>query len=377
MNLPTAAELFAGGGGLALGLRQGGARPVAAVELDAYAAATFSANHPDVKVLQADIRIVEGKRLLAASPTNRLDILAACPPCQGFSSLTSKYRRDDVRNELVSEVGRIAEETLPLAIMLENVPGLARRGKPILDALLGKLSKLGYTCNWDILQVANYGVPQTRRRFVMLAGLGFHIDMPRPTHSQNALGDASSWRTLRDAIAEPTEVFPLDKALAYGGFETVGWNVVRRLGKANLARLERARPGRGRGDLPTELRPDCHRKDNTGFRNTYGRMQWDRPSSTITSGCLSPSKGRFGHPDELRTISLREAATLQTFPGNYRFVGSSIDRTCSIVGNALPCLFARRITEQVVTTLRHVSPWLPEALLERREAELSRYSSKE
>lgn len=100
-------------------------------------------------------------------------------------------------------------------------------------------------------------------------------------------------------------------------------------------------------------------------------MDWDRPSSTITAGCLSPSKGRFGHPDELRTISFREAALLQTFPKNYKFVGDKIDRACSVLGNALPCLFAERIAGQVKATIERVSAWLPRELLARR-AGLSR-----
>ena len=371
MTSIVAAELFAGGGGLAVGLQRAGVTPVAAVELDGYAAATFRANHPAVRVFEQDICDVSGRQLLEASPTGTIEVLAACPPCQGFSTLTSKYKRDDHRNKLVAEVGRVASETLPLAIMMENVPGLAGRGRPILDDLIERLHALGYVTNFDVLQVADFGVPQTRRRLVLLAGLGFLIDMPRTTHSKRSQNDRVRWQTLRDTISDRVEAVRIDTASDLGGFGAVDWHVVRRLGAANLERLRNAEPGKSRIHLPQSVRPVCHQDDGAGFRNTYGRMDWDRPSSTITAGCLSPSKGRFGHPDELRTISFREAALLQTFPPDYKFVGDRIDRACSVVGNALPCLFAERIADQVRATIDRVLPWLPKDVWRRRKALLS------
>lgn len=353
----NAAELFAGGGGLAVGLRRAGVTPVSAVELSGAAAATFRANHPDVHMIERDIRKVEAGELRGPGK-KRIDILAACPPCQGFTSLTAKYKRNDERNALIEEVTRLAVDLKPTAVMLENVPGLSKRGKPLLDALIAKLEADGYVVNWNVLQVADYGVPQTRRRLVLFAGRGFRIDMPARTHDQHGRGGLPSWRTLRDVIADraPARVFR-DANLTEA--ERSGWHVVRRLGEANLDRLRHAEPGSGRGKLPEHLRPECHRGSDAGFTNTYGRMSWDQPSVTITAGCLSPSKGRFGHPDELRTISLREAATLQTFPEDYKFVGDRIDAACSIVGNALPCLFAEVLARQVTRTIDLCQPWIP------------------
>jgi DNA (cytosine-5)-methyltransferase 1 len=355
---PTAAELFAGGGGLAQGLRNAGVRPVAAVELDDDAADIFEANHPEVEVFRKDVRAVTGEELLAASPTGRVDILAACPPCQGFSTLTTKYRRSDPRNFLVGEVARITHELQPAALMLENVPGLGGRGKPILDALIADLEADGYLVNWSVLQVANYGVPQSRRRLVLLAGKGFSIRMPDPTHSQHGVHGLPRWRTLRDVLTFAAEPVRVDVAVKNGGFQTADWHVIRKLGKANLDRLKHALPGKGRGTLPKHLRPTCHQGRDDGFSNTYGRMEWDQPSSTITAGCLSPSKGRFGHPEELRTISLREAALIQTFPQGYKFADSKIDSSCSVVGNALPCMFAEAIARRVVRSIERARPWL-------------------
>lgn len=359
---PTAVELFAGGGGLAQGLRDAGVRPVAAVELDSYAADVFAINHPDVELLRKDVREVSGQELLTASPSGRVDILAACPPCQGFSTLTTKYHRSDhradPRNFLVGEVARITRELQPAALMLENVPGLAGRGRPILDALIESLEEDGYVVTWSVLQVADYGVPQTRRRLVLLAGKGFSIPMPDPTHSRHGRDHRPPWRTLRQALTIQAEPLRIDEALAKGGFHTANWHVIRKLGKANLERLRHALPGKSRGTLPRALRPECHRDRDEGFTNTYGRMAWDQPSSTITAGCLSPSKGRFGHPEELRTISLREAAMLQTFPPSYKFVGDKIDAACSVVGNALPCMFAEMIAKRVVRSIDRARPWL-------------------
>lgn len=357
----TAAELFSGGGGLAQGLLHAGVKPVAAVELDKYAADVFAANHPDVQLFRRDVRTVSGEELLNASSTGRVDILAACPPCQGFTTLTSKYRRDDPRNFLVSEVSRITLELQPLALMLENVPGLSGRGRPILDELISELTDGGYLVSWGILQVADYGVPQMRRRLVLLAGKGFSIPMPQPTHSQAGRFGLPCWRTLRDALTIQEAPVRVDEAIESGGFHTANWHVIRKLGNTNLERLKYALPGKGRSSLPDALRPECHKSRDDGFTNTYGRLAWDQPSATITAGCLSPSKGRFGHPEELRTISLREAALLQTFPPSYRFVGDKIDAACSVIGNALPCLFAEAIARRVVRSIELAQPWLNKA----------------
>ena len=350
----TAVEIFAGGGGLAVGLREAGFRTVAAVEIEPHAAATFKANHPSVQVFRQDIRTVHGSMILPLA-NGVIDVLAACPPCQGFSSLTSKWRKDDPRNSLVAEVGRLTSEMLPKAIMLENVPGLAQKGLPLFDDLLDKLQHLGYETNWSVLQVADYGVPQKRRRLVLLAGLGFRIEMPNPTHSRTGAGGLPRWRTVRDAIKGMDEPVTFTDAKSCGGAQAVGWHVVRQISPANLERIRKAKPGGSWRDIPEELRVSCHQNGYDGFPNVYGRMAWDEPSVTITAGCTTLSKGRFGHPESDRTISLREAALLQTFPPDYRFETPHFERACEIVGNALPCVFAEAIARQVYAALSHQS----------------------
>ena len=341
-----AVEIFAGGGGLAVGLRRARFSTVAAIECEPHAAATFKANHPATEVICQDVQEIAGRDLLPLAG-GQVDVLAACPPCQGFSSLTTKYHRQDSRNALVMEVGRMARELRPKAIMMENVPGLSGRGRSILDCLIGTLEASGYAVNWSVLQVADYGVPQSRRRLVLLAGRGFLIDMPSATHSRLGTGGLPKWKTVGETIEGMPKPVPFVEARSKGGAHLFNWHVVRRLSSENQERLRLAQPGGSRLDLPVEKRPPCHARRSAGFQNIYGRMQWDKPSPTITAGCTTLSKGRFGHPEESRTISLREAALLQTFPKEYRFDTPYFERACEIVGNALPCTFAEAIACQV------------------------------
>src|SRR5260370_4781519 len=179
----TAIDVFAGGGGLTVGLKSAGFHVVAAVEIEQHAFSTYKANHPEVHAYRQDIRTILGESLRKHSSTGEIDLLAGCPPCQGFSSLTSKYRRTDSRNELVAEMSRLVTEIQPRAVMMENVPGLVDKGKEFFDDFLQQLKSLGYETRWEVLQVANYGIPQNRRRLVLLAGKSFAIQLPKLTHS--------------------------------------------------------------------------------------------------------------------------------------------------------------------------------------------------
>lgn len=343
---PTAIDIFAGGGGLTVGLKKAGFRVVAAVEIEPHAFSTYKANHPEVHAFKQDVRTIKGKSLLNYSPNGEIDLLSGCPPCQGFSALTSKRREADPRNQLVLEMSRLVEEIKPKIVMMENVPGLTSKGKGLFDELLKKLDSLGYKINYDVLQVADYGVPQSRQRLVLLAGLGFSIDFPEKTHSKADGYDLPKWRTLHEAIGSMPEPVVLSDIKDSGGPQRYNWHVVRSLSPDTLAILKAARPGESRLKLPLELRPPCHKDRKDGFNNVYGRLSWEQVSSTITGGCTTVSKGRFGHPDRDRTISVREAALIQTFPKDYIFDTPFIDYVCEIIGNALPCDFAEVLAKQ-------------------------------
>ena len=336
----SAIDLFSGCGGLTVGLKSAGFRVISAVEIEQESYSTYKVNHPEVKVFHQDIQTVRGKDMYDPNSDRPLDLVAGCPPCQGFSSLTSKWHTKDPRNDLVLEMKRLVKELRPRAVMMENVPGLAMKGKPILMKFVRSLEDSGYTVNWDVLQVADYGVPQLRRRFVLLAGLGFEIALPKPTHAFNGNGGLKPWRTVKDSISDHPTPIRFDEMRKLGGPQSVGWNVVRVMSPANQRRLKHAIPGSGWTKIPKRLRPKCHQDKDVGFSNVYGRMVWDEPAPTITGGCTTLSKGRFGHPVEDRTISVREAALLQTFPRDYVFDTPYMDHVCNMIGNALPCEFA-------------------------------------
>ena len=340
-------DLFAGGGGLSEGLKQAGFNVVSAVENNNVAAETFRHNNKEAVLFDQDIRFVSGKEILKQCNLKKgqLELLAGCPPCQGFSSLTLKYNKDDERNSLISEVSRLICELEPKTVMVENVPGIIDKGSPFLCAFIKTIERLGYIVNYDVLQVADYGIPQDRRRFVLLAGKGFEIKIPKPTHSKLGKDDLPKWKTVQDAFKGLDEPISLKKSASYGGPRQFNWHVTRDTAPINIERLKYLKPGGQRFDIPDHLRPKCHQGKNTGFGNVYSRMSWDEASPTITGGCTTLSKGRFGHPEQLRTISVREAARLQTFPDEFEFATDLVDHACQIIGNALPCEFAKKMSE--------------------------------
>ena len=342
---------------MTVGLKRAGFSVVAAVEQESEPLATYEANHPEVERFEQDVTDVSGEELKACSPTGEIDLLAGCPPCQGFSSLTSKYRRNDPRNQLVREMGRLVEEVKPRAVMMENVPGLADKGRPLLDEFLEILRRLEYEYDLGVLQVADFGVPQHRRRLVVLAVRGSEVTLPDATHSSTGAEGLKKWRTLQHAIGDVRyEPVTLAEAQAAGGPERFNWHVVRTLAPQNLERLRATRPGGSRAQLPRELRPVCHQDSDEGFTNTYGRMTWGQVPVTITGGCTQISKGRFGHPERDRTISVREAALIQTFPADYVIDTPYIGHACDVVGNALPCDFAATVADSCVDALASARP---------------------
>ncbi len=347
----TAIDLFSGGGGLTVGLKRAGFRVVAAVEIEKHSYATYKANHPDVPALRQNITTVSGEKLKEIAREGKIDLLAGCPPCQGFTSLTRKHKREDPRNALVFEMLRLIEELRPRAVMMENVPGLMQRGKKVYEEFKRRLELLKYKIKEDILEAADYGVPQHRRRLVLLAGFKFNIDMPKATHSKNGENSLPCWKTVRDSIGNMNEPVSLADIQNEKNLQELSWHVIRTLSAQNRERIKFAVAGGTWKDIPENLRPKCHRNGYVGFPNVYGRMRWDQPSPTITGGCTTFSKGRFGHPEKNRTISVREAAMLQTFPEHYYFDTPYMGNVCDIIGNALPCDLAEAVSMQCAKEL--------------------------
>lgn len=353
--MPVVVDLFAGSGGLTLGLKWAGFRVGAAVEIDEASARTYRANHPSTRVLVRDIRAVTGPQLLRAARAERVDLLVGCAPCQGFCSLTRKNRKRDPRNGLLLEMGRLVRSLRPKAVLMENVPGLADVGRSVFERFLRVLRSSGYEYHWRVVQMADYGVPQSRRRLVLLAGRGGALPFPAATHGRDPApgSDILPWVDLRRAIGGRRAPVRLSDARRQGGPRRFNWHVVRDLQPQTKARLRAALPGASRTELEDELLPECHREGYAGFTNVYGRMAWQSPAPTITGGCTTPAKGRFGHPDRRRTtISVREAALLQTFPASYVFRLEEIDAVCEMIGNAVPPRFAQVVGAELLQALK-------------------------
>lgn len=322
----TAIDLFSGCGGLSQGLQDAGYRVLAAVEIDAKACETYRANHRDVELLVGDIRKVSAAKLMRSAGLTKgeLDLLAGCPPCQGFSTLRSRNGQAaaaDPRNDLVDEFARLALALRPKMIMMENVPALARYEK-FID-FVERLAASGYQVISKVLDVSDFGVPQRRKRLILSAS---RIGQPRLAEK------ATSRMTVREAIGALPPAGKSGDALH--DLQTKGRSV-------RVQAMIEAIPkdGGNRHSLPDFMKLDCHSR-TSGFNDVYGRMKWEDVSPTITSGCSNPSKGRFLHPQEDRPITLREAAILQSFPEDYRFVVSHGKEAIALmIGNALPPKF--------------------------------------
>ncbi len=346
-------DTFAGVGGMSLGAAQAGFKIAAAIEINADAVATYQRNHAGVPVIHQDVRTVSAADVATAVGDRQIDALIGCAPCQGFCSLTSKNRREDERNQLVLEMARLAELLNPQVVVMENVPGVLTRGKELFAQLTSRLEAADYQLTWGVVQMADYGVPQNRRRLVLVGARGFKPTLPSPTHARSPEeGRQLPWTTIRDTIYGLEAPKRLSLALKSGGPKALNWHVVSDLKAETKARLRAALPGAGRLTIDPELLPACHQAGYRGFTNVYTRMEWDKPSPTITAGFLTPAKGRFGHPDRRRTtISIREAARIQTFPDSFALEASKMEAACQMIGNAVPPRFAevlfRHLAEQM------------------------------
>jgi DNA (cytosine-5)-methyltransferase 1 len=340
----TVVDLFAGCGGGSMGFKKAGFTVLAAVELDEAAATSFALN-VGVNPLVKDIRDVTPGELTAMGvQPGELTLLFGCPPCQSFTVLrrAAKTTDDDLRrNSLIFEYLRLVEALRPRHLAFENVPGLVEgRWRTYFDAFRDRLTALGYAIDWRIADAAEYGVPQRRRRVLVIASRVTTPSLPGPTHAETESEGRKPFVTVRDTISHLRPV-------AAGETDPDDpFHRARRHSKLTLRRMACVPEGGGRADLPDDLVLDCH-KNHEGHFDVYGRMWWDQVAPTLTSGCTNVTKGRFGHPQQDRALTLREAMLLQTFPPDARLRGF-VDPMALQVGNAVPSLLAQRIAEEII-----------------------------
>jgi len=323
---PLAIDLFSGCGGLTEGLKQAGYTVLCAIENDQKACQNYQLNHPNVDLIASDIKAIDAidVRSKLGLELGQLDLLAGCPPCQGFSTLKTRKKRPkrDERNSLIEDFLRFVLAFKPKNVMLENVPGLQRYYR--FSKFVRSLREHGYHVDHKVLNVGDYGVPQRRQRLILIAGLE-----AKPSFAERS----SSRLSVREVIGG-LDAVELEK-------NDIHYIPERRTEKVIEIIKNIPKNGGSRSDLPEHLILDCHRKFS-GYSDVYGRMSWENLAPTITSGCHNPSKGRFLHPEEDRTITLREAALLQGFPHTYKFLRETGKESLALmIGNALPPPFIK------------------------------------
>jgi len=333
-------DLFAGGGGLSLGMAEAARRVghgtdvVLAVEKHRDAARVFAQNFPKAGVLEADVAgLFDG--VVDAAPTaaetrlreqvGSVDVLLAGPPCQGHSDLNNHTRREDPRNDLYVRVARAAEVLQPTSVLVENVATIEHDRGAAVPRATAVLERAGYRVATSVLDLAELGVPQRRRRHILLASRHADVD-PAAILFLRAACECAVPRTVRWAIGDLLDVGT-----------GAGVDAASVPSPENLARMTWL-IDHDEYDLPNVLRPKCHHAPHS-YLSMYGRLRWDGPAQTITTGYGSMGQGRYVHPARARTITPHEAARLQTLPDFFDLLSSSVRSTWAhVIGNAVPPL---------------------------------------
>jgi len=326
-------DLFSGVGGLTEGLHKAGFQTELAFEIDELASKAYKLNHKKTKVITDDIRNISTEDVKKELGNKTIHLLAGCPPCQGFSSIRRLNKPEPVkddRNKLITEFVRFVKELMPYTFMMENVPGLALDKS--FKSALKELENAGYyKPDWKIVNIKDYGVPQSRKRLVLVGSRLAPLTIAEPTKKKKTVRQVIGKLPKPENSKDPLhQIFPnhSDKIL----------NLIKDIPKN----------GGSRKDLGKDRQLKCHQKENVGFNDVYGRLRWDDFSTTITGGCLNPSKGRFLHPEQDRCISAREASMLQSFPKTYKFpIDAPRTKIALMIGNALPPEFSKIQAEKI------------------------------
>lgn len=336
-------DLFCGVGGLTYGLKKAGLNVEAGFDLDPSCKYPYESNN-NSKFHCKDVTNLNGSELNKIFADADIKILIGCAPCQPFSSYSIKSQ-DKEKWRLLYQFSRLIDETNPDIISMENVPRLMKFSKEsVFPDFLANLEEKGYYVNYQIINCAEYGIPQFRKRLVLMASKKSPISLIPVTHS------AKNYKTVKSSISklkplksgEVDHNDPLHKAA--------------NLSDLNLKRIKQSKPGGTWRDWDEDLLLDCHKKPSgKSYVSVYGRMSWDKPAPTITTHCTGVGNGRFVHPDQDRGITLREAAILQSFPKKYKFAKKGeqikIKNTSTHIGNAVPVKLGEVIGKSI---LQHI-----------------------
>jgi len=328
-------DFFAGCGGTSKGFEKAGLDLVFALDNDSDAARTFKSNFPNIFFLNKDItkvKIIEIKSIVNLCKKSPL-LFCGCAPCQPFTKQKTNKLANDLRINLLGEFQRFVEEYLPEYIFIENVPGmqnLIKKGGPF-QKFTRFLKKKKYFFDYKVISSQSYSVPQRRKRLVLIASTLDKIKLPDEINNpEKGLKDYS---TIREWISD---LPPIEVGTEHSSIPN---HRSARLSNINLERIKATPEGGNRLNWPKRLWLKCHLNGYKGHTDVYGRMKWDEPATGLTTRCISLSNGRFGHPDQNRAISVREAASIQTFPRDFIFYGS-LNSMARQIGNAVPVKLA-------------------------------------
>lgn len=340
-----AIDFFCGGGGMTCGLRQAGIDVIAGVDIDKEAKATYEFNNKGTVFIEKDIRRVHSdyfERNFGISRNDDSLILVGCSPCQFYSIINTDKNSSLKTKDLLRNFARFIGYYMPGYVLVENVPGILTNKQSIWPAFKKRLELLGYgKMLYKVIDMSYYGIPQSRKRFSLIATRLDNVELRLPQADEKQA-------LLCDFIGESHGFQKIEA----GHRDSSDFNhTVAGLSNKCLLRLRKTKHDGGSrldwADDP-ELQLKCFIGKDDSFKDSYGRMWWNKPAPTITTKFFSLSNGRFGHPDEDRAISLREGATLQTFPIDYVFKTNSIATTARLIGNAVPCEYARRLGEIII-----------------------------
>ena len=343
-----AIDFFCGGGGMTCGLLQSGIDVIAGIDYDVICKETYEKNNTNSKFIHADITKYNPENLIRDANIKVNDdnlIFVGCSPCQYWSVIQTNKTKSTTTKNLIHDFMRFVEFFKPGFVVVENVPGiLGRKNESLLHEFIDNLEKNDYLVKSDVINLNYYGVPQSRKRFSLIASRVCSIELPKPD-SRKAI--------IKDFIGLTNGFEKINAAHT----DTTNFQHTTSLLKdINLKRLANTKKNGGSRlewkDEP-ELQLNTYKGRDREFPDNYGRMSWDKPAPTITTKFNSISNGRFAHPDEDRGISIREGATLQTFPKSYVFYGNGIGANAKIIGNAVPPEYAKRIGKTIIESVKN------------------------